>query len=108
MFEKATYGDLEREVIKKGLCTACGTCAGVCPAKDIAMDYARQEALPKLTGTCRECGLCVKVCPGRDVPLKDIDETFLGRARDFINEEIGVYKNCYKGWAADDKIAAGS
>lgn len=104
MPDKRGYHDLDSEVVSKGLCTACGTCAGVCAAQVIAMDYTRQEAEPKLMGLCKECGLCYKVCPGKDVPLKDMDEKFLGRSRAFIEEDIGIYKECYKGWAKDDDV----
>jgi len=98
------YQDLDSEVISKGLCTACGTCVGVCATKVITIDYTHQEAEPKLIGQCKACSMCYNVCPGKDVPLKDMDETFLGRARNFITDDIGVFKNCYKGWAKDDYV----
>jgi coenzyme F420 hydrogenase subunit beta len=68
------------------------------------MAYPLQEAEPELTGTCKTCGLCYDVCPGREVPLRDLDQSFLGRERDFIQDRIGVYQGCYKGWAKDSHV----
>ncbi len=104
MGEKLGFNDLFSDVIDQGLCTSCGMCAGICPTKVIRMDYENQEAEPKLTGNCKECGICYNVCPGKNIPLKDLDEKFLGQARDFIKDEIGIYKGCYKGWAKDEHI----
>lgn len=104
MVDKIGYQTLDSEVISKGLCTACGTCAGVCTAKLITMDYTHQEPEPRLTGPCKACGICYDVCPGKDIPLKNLDEKFLGRSRSFIDEDIGIYKGCYKGWAKDDEV----
>ncbi|MCK9216458.1 MAG: Coenzyme F420 hydrogenase/dehydrogenase, beta subunit C-terminal domain [Firmicutes bacterium] len=104
MSNKLAFHDLYSDVIGQGLCTACGICAGVCPTKVIDMDYSNQEAEPILTGKCKECGICYKVCPGKDIPLKDLDLKFLGQERDFISDEIGIYKGCYKGWAKDKHI----
>lgn len=72
------------------------------------MDYAHQEAEPKLVGQCKECGLCCNICPGKDVPLKELDKTFLGRSRAFLDEDIGIYKGCYKGWAKDSEVCNAS
>ena len=43
---------LQKEVIQRGLCTACGTCAGVCPAGAVGWVDIDGEPLPELTGTC--------------------------------------------------------
>ena len=98
---KISFHDLDTAVISKGLCTGCGTCVGVCPSKVVAMGYEHQEPEPILTGTCKECGFCVDVCPGKEVPLKDLDVKFLGKERNFMEDAIGIYRGCYKGWAAD-------
>jgi ferredoxin len=36
------FEQLKKKVIDKGLCTACGTCAGVCPKHVLEMIYVRQ------------------------------------------------------------------
>ena len=105
---KKGFHDLYEEVIDQGLCVACGACAGVCPVQAISMENSRQEAEPVLTGNCSTCGICMKVCPGKNVPLRDIDERFMGRARDFEADPLGVYKNVYKGWAADPTVRSAS
>ena len=70
------FDDLLKEVINPGLCTVCGTCAGVCPRQAIEMrieDYETGEPSPALTGKCKPCSLCSEACAGKSVPLADLD-----------------------------------
>ena len=47
------------EVVKPGICVACGSCVSVCPEGAISfIDNA-----PKLTGKCTACGTCYLSCP---------------------------------------------
>jgi coenzyme F420 hydrogenase subunit beta len=102
------FADLLEEVVGKGLCCGCGACAGICPTGAVAFDYSYTEPQPMLAGNCISCGLCSTVCPGRDVPLKDIDEKFMGRARDFEKDIVGICKGVYKGRSGEPSVSSSS
>ena len=47
-----------------GICSGCGVCAGICPARCIDMVWnACGELRAVKAGCCRHCGLCRRVCP---------------------------------------------
>lgn len=75
------YKDLHETVIAKGLCTVCGTCAGVCPLDSITIEYEAEEPVPKLEGECNLCGICCRVCPGKDVPITQMERLTFGKDR---------------------------
>lgn len=51
--------------IDKGKCTACGSCADVCPVDAITIkDIAVVDE-----DTCIECGTCVGECPVEAIEL---------------------------------------
>ena len=85
-------------VVDSGLCTSCGTCVSICPAKAIKMEetpsgFLIAQVIPDL---CTNCGLCAKICPGLHlepgVLPKDTDP--------FTGPILAVY--C--GYAADSDI----
>lgn len=91
-----------RWVVKRGLCTGCGTCAGICPHEALTMviDPKRGCYLPRIDkGKCTRCGLCVDVCPGHSVDFEGLSSTLMGD----IPEEtaLGKYLGCYVGHAID-------
>ena len=96
------FSDLNKNVIKKGLCTACGTCVGVCPTGAIQFDFDLEE--PTLTGSCTVCGICYATCPGEDIPLPKLEKKFFGEARTQENELLGVSTAFFKGFAIDSGI----
>ncbi|MEW5865581.1 MAG: Coenzyme F420 hydrogenase/dehydrogenase, beta subunit C-terminal domain [Bacillota bacterium] len=106
--EKKGFENLNADVVRTGLCTSCGTCAGVCATAAIEMDYTLDEPLPKPAGKCTSCGACYDVCPGKDVPLRDMDRFFLGRERDEEKDPIGLFKSCYRGWSTDPYVKSNS
>ncbi len=55
--EKISFGRLRKDIIKPGICAACGACAASCPS--IIMDGEK----PKLIGPCTACGICYNQCP---------------------------------------------
>ncbi|WP_286974909.1 Coenzyme F420 hydrogenase/dehydrogenase, beta subunit C-terminal domain [Acetomicrobium sp. UBA5826] len=104
MHETIGFQGLKEDVVNAGLCTGCGTCAGVCPLNAISMDYEADEPEPILTGKCSNCGACYDVCPGKHIPLPQMDKQFLGKERDFENDHIGIYRYCGRGYSKDNDI----
>ena len=53
------------EVVARNVCSGCGICAGLCPAKALVMGgKPNGDLVAQLSGKCREgCSLCLKVCP---------------------------------------------
>jgi len=107
---KKGFDDLARDVINAGLCTSCGTCAGVCPSGFIHMDYEMDEPEPILRSQCNPCDICYESCPGKDVPLVELDKFSFNRRRDVDNEPLGIFKESYRGCAssADTREGGGS
>lgn len=89
-------------ILQKGLCTGCGTCAGMCPVDAIRMVTDSKEGLyvPALDrDKCNECGLCLDVCPGHAVDFRQLNRDIFGKeAEDSV---LGSYKKCYIGHATD-------
>lgn len=100
MGEKKAFEDLRSDVIKVGLCTSCGTCAGICPLDSVMMNYELDEPEPELVGECDACGVCYEICPGRDIPLRDLDRMIFGREREVDREPLGIYKRSLRGYAS--------
>ncbi len=92
-------------VVKRKLCTGCGTCAAVCPRDAVELvEHARKGCyLPRLDKKrCTQCGLCHRVCPGHGVDF----ESFNGGLFGDIPEDValGRYLCCYIGHAGDRKV----
>jgi coenzyme F420 hydrogenase subunit beta len=96
------FSQLHRKVIKRGLCTGCGTCIGVCSTGAIRFDFDLEE--PVLTGTCAHCGICYDTCPGEDIPLLKLEQRFFGESRKKENELLGISKAFLKGYSIDTAI----
>ena len=62
--------DTIRDIVKKELCTICGTCIAICPkgAIKLTIDEKIGNYIPKIKDEkCDNCGICLKVCPGVDL-----------------------------------------
>jgi NADPH-dependent glutamate synthase beta subunit-like oxidoreductase/coenzyme F420-reducing hydrogenase beta subunit len=91
---------LHREVVSKGLCTACGACIGTCPGQSIEMDWV----VPALKGTCGGCGSCFQACPGKYIHLDKIERQVFGRDRRSEEKRIGIHRKCYAAHAAEQGL----
>jgi len=101
---KLCFEYLKNKVIDRGLCTGCGTCAGVCPQEVVKMAYLDGEPMPALKGECKPCGICSAVCPGAEVPLLDLEKHVFGRQRKNEESKMGIFSSCLKGYASDPEI----
>lgn len=98
--------DLLKWVVKQGLCTACGTCVGVCPAQ--CLEFDAQEEAPVLAGECIDCGLCLDVCPGKEIPIPKLEQHVFGRVRNQQEIYLGVHQRLNIGQARDAHIRKNS
>ena len=90
-------------VVKKGLCTGCGTCAGVCPSDAIKITANGSGLLSSsITGYCNHCGFCYASCPGHSVDFNQLNLAFFGKKPE--NVLIGNFIECYTGYAKDASI----
>ncbi|MFC1874178.1 Coenzyme F420 hydrogenase/dehydrogenase, beta subunit C-terminal domain [Chloroflexota bacterium] len=96
------FNKLQEDVIEAGLCTACGTCVGVCPKNSLEFDFALEE--PVLTGECKPCGICYAICPGKDIPLPELDRMLFSRERRVDKELLGICSRWQKGYATDPEV----
>ena len=90
---------LFRRVIERGLCTRCGTCAGVCPTGNIYMGDYLGSCLPARRDRCNSCGLCLKSCPGERVEFESLERR-LFRETD-SHPFLGVVRKAYLAHAVD-------
>jgi len=84
------FGHLNREVIKKNICTLCGACVASCPVDSVEIT----DETPKLTGICVRCGMCYSACPRTEDYVGNVEKTLFGRERE-EGEAIGIFKEIY-------------
>jgi coenzyme F420 hydrogenase subunit beta len=84
------------QVVKKNLCTNCGTCLSVCPHKAISYKTTGNNFQINVNGHCKKCGLCCQVCPGLGVDFKKIDQNIFGNDKSVkYDPNLGYFKKCY-------------
>jgi len=107
-FKGKSVKDLFSDIVDRGLCTACGTCAGVCPKGCIV--FEGEEPAPgdvlraKAIEDCNECGICYACCPGEHVEMEALEKKFLGATKIVHQQLLGLYLNRYTATAADEGI----
>lgn len=98
---------LKDRIIDGGLCTRCGTCAGICPAEKLHFTGLLDQCLPAIDDTvaCGDCnGLCLDACPGESVDFAALNRAVLGALPD--NMLLGAARSWHVSWARDDTIRA--
>lgn len=91
------------EVVNNQLCTGCGTCVGVCPAKAIEMQTYNGIYLAQIQEKkCNYCSLCFESCPGHFVDFRKLNAKIFGIQPN--DRWLGNYMGCYIGYSTDDKI----
>lgn len=87
-------------VVKDGLCTGCGTCAGICPNNAVEMHVTSGLLQPRVDSSkCNGCGLCLKCCPGWEVDFEALNQTFFGHQPN--DALLGNFLDCYVGHSND-------
>jgi len=91
------------EVVRQGLCTGCGTCAGVCPTEAINMRISNGLFLPHIEeDKCTRCRRCVECCPGCSLDFEELNSRIFGeQPKDAF---LGNYLGCYVGHSTDREI----
>ena len=95
-----------QHVYDDGLCMQCGTCAGVCPAGAVRLDWdlGAGHRLCVDRAACTDCGVCVEACPG---PGVDFRATAWWRERNEgapSSDFLGPWRELRFGWAADAAV----
>jgi len=90
-------------VVKRKLCTGCGTCAGICPRGAIEMVLKKGRYVARLDKErCNRCGLCHDACPGHGVDFEMLGDTLFGDIPE--DTAVGRYLGCYVGHAMDKGV----
>ena len=98
-------GNTIQEIVKRGLCIGCGTCAVLCPNNALTITECHQTGtyLPQLDySKCNRCGICLKICPGSEVDFNKLNLTFFNQKP--RNQFVGNYIKCYSGYATDQNV----
>ena len=96
------FGHLMTEVIRKGTCVSCGSCAAVCPVKSIELD----AGTPKLVGLCIACEMCYANCPSVGFDEAEMENLVYGRVRGEGEADLGVHTAIYAVKAKDEAVLA--
>lgn len=60
------FPDMDRHYHVSDACKGCGTCAGICPAKNIHIENQK----PVFQHRCEQCMACIQYCPQRAINYK--------------------------------------
>jgi coenzyme F420 hydrogenase subunit beta len=68
------WQEIIRDVVETGLCTRCGTCAGICPSDVFQFQAIDDTCVPAAIRpeACIRCGLCTSACPGKQVSFAKV------------------------------------
>lgn len=110
-FKGKSCTDLITDIISKGLCTACGTCAAVCPKSLITMSgeepLATADERQLAVDKCDSCGFCYACCPGERVGMDELEENMFKRVKDYGTELLGQYRQRKISHCLDEDIRLG-
>ncbi len=93
------------KILRKGLCTGCGTCVSLCPSGALKMELDQDSGtyLPQVDAEkCTRCGICLQVCPGHNVDFTNLNREIFGKLPE--NNLLGNYFGCFIGHAGEYDI----
>lgn len=91
------------EIVRDGLCTGCGVCAGVCPTDAIIMRISKGLFLPEIEQEkCNGCRICVRCCPGYSVDFEELNFRIFRKQPE--DARLGNFLGCYVGHANDADV----
>ncbi len=94
-------------VVKRRLCTGCGTCAGICPRGAVEMVRKKGRYVARLDkDRCNRCGLCHEACPGHEVDFEKLGAALFGDIPE--DTAVGRYLGSYVGHATDKVVGHNS
>lgn len=100
---------LKREVVDQGLCTRCGSCAGLCQTGSIRFRDPFGECLPEKTKPCN-CEACQttswQACPGKSVSFPTIEKHLFGHVA--RNRFLGEVHQALVGYSTNPEIRSQS
>lgn len=92
--------------IEEASCSACGTCAEVCPTGAIRQERSANEHLLYLnSGSCTNCALCSEACPESAIGFEDritLAEIFADRLRVLAKVKLAACVLCGERIPADN------
>lgn len=94
---------LTKQIFKKGLCTSCGTCIGVCPHGALSWE---KEKIVVDENKCVSCGLCYEVCAGKGFDYPFFLKKLFGKKH--VSFDLGHLENIYKGYSLNPQIRGSS
>lgn len=98
-----SFNNLQKNIVKKGLCTSCGMCETICPQHCIEMNGLYPEYKDK-GSQCIDCNICEKACPGADSMTKEIEKKLYKRSRNENERWLGIISQLLGGFSRDKEI----
>jgi coenzyme F420 hydrogenase subunit beta len=89
-----------------GLCTQCGTCAGICPADAIELRWELRHGwrVAVEDGLCTDCGACLAACPGESFDFRPEAPWRERNAGAPSPDFLGPWRGLWFGWATDPDV----
>lgn len=89
------------KVWNDGLCTGCGTCAGICSLDAIKMSRSANGLYKPIVddSICNDCNECPEVCPGYSVDFIKLNKFVFNSIPE--DSFLGYVTNCYLGHCVD-------